>query len=296
MTKRTVRPPKLSNAALTRLKRQAAARKARAARVTKQKRKEAQGKVVLKRVGNRKAYHVKGVRKTGIHRFLAKRVVSKRSVRNTVGFTPLTTAPAEVFARAAAPPGTQALTSYQKGLRGRRRGTHIHKQFGRAIKLAATRKPTGRKTTLHPMVATAFSLLARCGYVPLMADAGVYIGNYATELDLVCYKKGGSKNVVTPIEIKTGFEDIRDYTRPRYRMRIGGTKAARASSKVLCSKRDRDFMQLLSSVIACSASRPEWEIDEALLLNIRAGGSELLRIPDSIITLRPALEFQLRAK
>jgi len=296
---------KLSKVTLVRLKRQAAAYKSRTARADKQKREEAKGKVVLKRVGKHKAYYVNGLRKTGIHRFLDERVVSKRSTRSVQDCKALTTPSDGAAAIVGTATGSDARqSSYQKGLRGRRRGTYIHKQVvkdalagsrqGTAAEKRKKQKTSSKQTPKHPMIKTAYRLLDRCGYAALMGNAGVHIGRYATEIDLVCYKKGESKNRVIPVEIKTGFENLRDYTRPRYRMRIGGSKATRASSKLLCSKRDRDHLQLLSTVIACSASRPEWEIDDALLLNMRPSGAQLSRIPDSILSLRPALEAEMR--
>jgi hypothetical protein len=288
------------------------AEKAKTARATRKRMTaaaEARGELVF-RPGPRGtgAYHADGKRMTGIHRFIDRKVlvpITERSKAAKSAFRPLIAKPTfpSYVERAVGDEATK-LSAYQKKLRAHGRGRYIHRQLERMVKdgaasvtqaatraVAAAKRPVGqrgaskRKVDVHPSLRIACRLLDHNGYVPLGAEVGVFERGkpYATQIDLLCYKRGKPKDRVHVIELKTGFEDEREYTRPKYKLRGGDGRP----TNVTLSEKEKQFVQAFLSSMLLKACQPTLTIEDVSVLNVYKTRSELVSVPDDILKLQP---------
>ena len=272
---------------------------------------DAKGKVELKGRGKYKAFHVNGHRKAGVETFLTRKVLGP--LPNGAKSVPLCgTAPlGEPFAfENVTETETRKMTKHQKGLRGFKKGKHIHKQIVAIVRdgmpsLLEARlgaKTTGAKgrrgkpktRAVHPQLRAACRMLARCGFVPIDGDVGVHVGNFATQLDLVCYTKDKPQNEVTIFEIKTGYTNKRDYVRPKYSVSM--LPAPAKDTVFSASERDKHMLQLMASTVqAAETYKGKWIIKDSMLLNCRPDRAELHRVPDPILKLNKHILLKLRS-
>ncbi len=295
-------------------RRTASANASRARREAKEREYEAKGKVVLKRIGGYKAFHVGGERKAGVATFMKRRLLLPLPVfqpNNAITIRPICPPVQPVIAvERVSDSEMGAINGYQKGLRGFRKGKYIHRQISRMVKVGMFPNGSSRKgnkgargrtkkegkkrvgTKVHPQVKAVCQLLNNNGYIPLDVDVGVHIGHWATEIDLVCYKRGCPKNEVTIFELKTGYDHLRDYLRLQYRLCV--TLASSSNTIYGVSERDKAMLQLMLTTIQASETfRGKWKIQDAMLISSHPDRAELTRLPDEILTLRKVLETKL---
>jgi hypothetical protein len=271
----------------------------------------ATGKVVLKRTGKYVAFHVHGERKTGVETFLKRKVLAPLGAAATiVPLCPDVAKEEPVATEKVSETEMRERSTYQKGLRGFKNGKYIHKQIVKMIRDAmptfieqrvkqegknkGQRGRRKRGIDVHPQLRAVCRMLNRCGYIPIDGDVGVHIGDFATQLDLVCYQKDGPKNEVTIFEIKTGYNKLREYFRPQYRVAM---LPAPAKGAVFgASERDKHMLQLMTSTVqAAETFKDKWIIKDSILLHSRPDRAEMYRVPDPILKLNKHLLIKLRA-
>ena len=278
--------------------------KARAERETKD------AKVELKGRGKYKAFHVNGKKKAGVDTFLKRHVVDALDGAATI--VPLCPGPPEapVLSEPVTQDDERGKTTHHKKLKALAKGKFIHKQLVKLIrdampvfiedridaekkKASGARGKKKRATALHPQLRAVVRMLAKADYIPLDGDIGVHIGNFATQLDLACYKKGGPKNEVTIFELKTGYNKLADYLRQKFRVKLlpEPSKGAVFSA----SERDKHMFQLMASTVQAEDTfKGKWIIKDSFLLNSRPDRAELFRVPEQIRKLNKHLLLKLR--
>jgi len=187
--------------------------------------------------------------------------------------------------------GKRSVNSYSRSLDGFGKGRYIHGIVDRLQKRKEAQEKGvsfegKRKVGNHPQAELIEKCLDAVGVDIQSSEAGVFFrrGRMATGLDLYCKHRKTGRFIVG--EIKTGYKDLKDYLRPRFKTRF--------QPYTLFSLRDRHLLQGLVGAIAASYTYPTQEIGDVILVQTPDHTTgKVFTVPKWMAKLRPLLEHAI---